>query len=287
MKQMYFDSRFSLGGRSVTVAITNHFMDETFYQPLRFHSHAGYEVQLILSGSGMIRVGTERYAVEAGDLVLVQPECRHKMELASETAMTRITFLFFVSGEKSNDPESRYIWDAFETAPPFLKVGDMVSKLPEIPILQRELGKQGSCYLIRVKAMLQSLFISMARAFSRVSETQIRPVNTDEDKNRAQQIEDYLHNDSFRDMTCAEMAQALNLSQRQLERILQNLYKKNFRTLRLELRMDTANALLDEGKLTMEAIAETLGYSSVPAFYAAYRKFYGETPGSRKKRNKN
>lgn len=287
MEQIYFDSRFSLGGRTVTVAITNHFLDETFYQPLRFHSHAGYEVQLIHSGSGMLQVCGERYAVEAGDLVLVQPECRHKMELESQSTMTRITFLFFVSGDKSNDPQSRYIWDAFEEAPPFLKAPNMADKLPEVAVLQRELQKQGSCYLIRVKAMLQSLFISMARAFSRVSETQICPVNTDEDKNRAQQIEDYLHNDIFRDMTCAEMARKLNISQRQLERILQNLYKKNFRTLRLELRMDTANALLDEGKLSMEAISESLGYSSVPAFYAAYRKFYGYTPGSRKKQNQN
>lgn len=286
MNQMYFDARFSLGGRSVTVAITDHFLDETFYQPLRFHSHAGYEVQLILSGSAVMQVGADRYPMEAGDLVLVRPECRHKIDMAAEEAVKRITFLFFLSGERSNDPESRYIWDAFEQAPDFLKVPGMVSKLPEIPILQRELQKQSSCYLIRVKAMLQSLFISMARAFSRVGETQLQPVTTDEDKNRAQQIEDFLHNDSFRDMTCADMAKALHISQRQLERILQNLYKKNFRTLRLELRMDTANALLDEGKLTMEAIAEALGYSSVPAFYTAYRKFYGETPGSRRKRIK-
>ena len=285
MVQMYFDFRFSLGGRTVTVAITNHFLDETFYQPLRYHSHAGFEVQLILGGSGVFQVGSERYSVEVGDLVLVQPECRHKIELESRSSMTRITFLFFVSGERDNDPQNRYIWDAFEGAPDFLKVPDMVGKLPEIPVLQRELEKQGSCYLIRVKAMLQSLFVSMARAFSRVSESQIQTINMDEDKNRAQQIEDFLHNDGFRDMTCAEMAQALNISQRQLERILQNLYKKNFRTLRLELRMDAANALLDEGELTMEAIAETLGYSSVPAFYAAYRKFYGQTPGSRRKQN--
>jgi len=287
MKQMYFDSRFSLGGRSVTVAITNHFMDETFYQTLRYHSHAGYEVQLILSGSGAIQVGMDRYTVEEGDLVLVKPECRHKMVLTSPDAMTRITFLFFVSGETPNDTESRYIWDAFETAPVFSKVPDMVGKLPEIPVLQRELRKQSSCYLIRVKAMLQSLFISMARAFSRISEDQIKPISTDEDKNRAQQIEDFLHNDLFQDMTCAEMAKTLNLSQRQLERILQKLYKKNFRTLRLELRMDTANALLEEGSLTMEEIAEKLGYSSVPAFYAAYRKFYGMPPGKYKKSSKN
>lgn len=287
MEQMYFDFRFSLGGRTVTVAITNHFLDETFYQPLRFHSHAGYEVQLILSGSGVLRMDNQRYCVQTGDLILVQPECRHKIELESQASMTRITFLFFISGERDNDLQSRYIWDAFEDAPPFLKVPNMTDKLPEISILQGELQKQSSCYRIRVKAMLQSLFVSMARSFSRVSESRMDPINAEEDKNRAQQIEDYLHNDGFRDLTCGEMARKLNISQRQLERILQNLYKKNFRTLRLELRMDTANTLLDEGKLTMEAIAEALGYSSVPAFYAAYRKFYGQTPGSRKKQIKN
>lgn len=271
----------------MTVAITNHFLDETFFLPLRFHSHAGFEVQLIVSGSGILRVGSDRYAVEAGDLVLVQPECRHKIELENQSSMTRITFLFFVSGERDKDPKNRYIWDAFEDAPPLLKVPNMADKLPEISILQQELQKKGSCYRIRVKALLQSLFVSMARAFSRVSESRVDAINTDEDKNRAQQIEDYLHGDALREMTCAQMAERLNISQRQLERILQNLYKKNFRTLRLELRMDTANALLDEGKLTMEAIAEELGYSSVPAFYAAYRKFYGETPGNRKKLNQN
>jgi len=290
LEQFYYDEQFELGGKNVTVAIADHFLDETFILPLRYHSHAGYEVQLISGGSGSVLMDDGVYAVETGDLVLIRPECKHKMDLGEGQCLRRITFLFFLSGEEKTDAESRYLLAPFEQAPAFLKVPHMVDRLPEIPIIQKELAEQQPCFRLRIRTAMIGLFIAMARAFDAQlcyagSVKNVYP--TDVDKNRAQKIEDILHNYEYQNMTCSEIAKKLNLSQRQLERILQKLYHKDFRTLRLELRMDTANALLEEGSLTMEEIAEKLGYSSVPAFYAAYRKFYGMPPGKYKKSSKN
>lgn len=290
MERLYYDEQFVLGGKTVTVAITDHFMDEALFLPLRYHSHAGYEIQLISGGYGSVLMEESEYRVDAGDLILIAPDCKHKMNLGQEQCLRRITFLFFLSGEEETDAESQYLLGPFLKTRSFLKVPDMLDSLPEIAIIQKELSERAPCFRLRIRTALTGLFVAMARAFS----AQMQPAErlkasypTDVDKNRAQLIEDYLHNEIYRDLSCAQMAKNLNLSQRQLERILQKLYRKNFRTLRLELRMDTANALLEEGSLTMEEIADKLGYSSVPAFYTAYRNFYGMTPGKRKRTSKN
>ena len=59
-----------------------------------------------------------------------------------------------------------------------------------------------------------------------------------------------------------------------------------FRQLVLEMRMDMANYLLEETSLSMEQIAEQLGYSSVNAFYLAYRKIAGFPPGQKRKKSR-
>lgn len=285
--KLYYDERFTLGGKTVTVAFTNHFLDEALTTaPTRYHSHAGFEVQLIYSGSGTVLLEGNRYPIEKGDLVLIRPDQRHKIEPGSGEPLHRITFLFFLSGEADCSHSSHFIWNTFDQAPVFMKATNMADKLPEIETIRQELQEKGPCYLLRIRASLQGLFVSMARAFSSQCNTIQEPFPTDVDKNRAQMIEDFLNYNIYEKLTCKDLAKQLHLSQRQVERILQNLYKKNFRTLRMELLMETANTLLDEGNLTMEQIADQLGYGSVPAFYTAYRNYYGTTPGKRKTASK-
>ncbi|MBQ1477527.1 MAG: helix-turn-helix domain-containing protein, partial [Erysipelotrichaceae bacterium] len=42
--------------------------------------------------------------------------------------------------------------------------------------------------------------------------------------------------------------------------------------------MDRASSLLKEKTLSMEEISTALGYSDLPSFYRAFKKFYRMTP---------
>lgn len=76
-----------------------------------------------------------------------------------------------------------------------------------------------------------------------------------------------------------EVARALAMSPRTLKRKLSEA-DASFSGLLDEQRRDRALLLLRDGALTLDAIAERLGYSDVANFTRAFRRWTGKTPGA-------
>ncbi|MCC6994067.1 MAG: AraC family transcriptional regulator [Deltaproteobacteria bacterium] len=76
-----------------------------------------------------------------------------------------------------------------------------------------------------------------------------------------------------------EVARALAMSPRTLKRRLSEA-GASFSELLDEQRRDRALLLLRDGALTLDAIAERLGYSDVANFTRAFRRWTGKTPGA-------
>lgn len=75
----------------------------------------------------------------------------------------------------------------------------------------------------------------------------------------------------------AEYARMLNTSERTLKRRLRE-EGTTFRALSMLARLDRANALIREGRLSIAQIAADLGFSEPATFAQAYRKWSGITP---------
>lgn len=77
----------------------------------------------------------------------------------------------------------------------------------------------------------------------------------------------------------AEAAAALSVSPRTLKRRLA-AHRVSFSALLADARRDSARRLLSSSSLSVDAIAQRLGYSTAPNFIRAFRRWTGSTPSS-------
>ena len=100
----------------------------------------------------------------------------------------------------------------------------------------------------------------------------------DTESNRIYRIENICH--SFfteKSISLSLLAEELHLSERQVERLFKRQYGCNFHMYITHLRMQEALAMLKDG-VAASVVAESVGYSSVSAFYRAFRLSFGCSP---------
>ena len=87
-------------------------------------------------------------------------------------------------------------------------------------------------------------------------------------------------------ITIYDLAGDLNLSVRQVNRILKEEYNTSFHKKLIGIRLMHGKKNLLRTERTMEEIAEKIGFSSPSGFYVAFKKEFGITPSEFKKQNK-
>ncbi len=75
-----------------------------------------------------------------------------------------------------------------------------------------------------------------------------------------------------------QLAARIGVCERQLTRILKETYNSSFSAILMQSRMNMTQAMLDKGGMTVEKIAEAVGYTSVHSFRKAYINFFGHSP---------
>ena len=75
-----------------------------------------------------------------------------------------------------------------------------------------------------------------------------------------------------------DVADACGYSAKQVGRIVSNYFRMSYTELVTFLKMDKAVSLMKEKSLSMEDISVSLGYSDLPSFYRAFKKYYRLTP---------
>lgn len=82
------------------------------------------------------------------------------------------------------------------------------------------------------------------------------------------------------DLKSAHIAQQLNLSTHELSRLINAHLDKTFTDFINEYRVEEAKQLIaSNSRYTLEAIGNESGFNSKSAFYKAFKKFHGTTPG--------
>ena len=91
------------------------------------------------------------------------------------------------------------------------------------------------------------------------------------------QIDTILRNE-FQTITIEDLANRLFISVRELQRYLNENYKKTFIELKNEARMSFASNKLLYSDLSITEISELVGYSSIEHFTNAFKKWFGLSP---------
>jgi AraC-like DNA-binding protein len=80
------------------------------------------------------------------------------------------------------------------------------------------------------------------------------------------------------------LAKKLYLSQRQTRKLVRRFFGEDFKALMVRQRMDVARIFLESEDLSLEEIAESVGYRSYSGFHLAFVRSFGRTPGEYRKR---
>jgi AraC-like DNA-binding protein len=80
------------------------------------------------------------------------------------------------------------------------------------------------------------------------------------------------------------LAKKMNISKRQLSRILKQLFGTSFRQLLIDVRLNRAAQLLIETDASAEEIAAAVGYTSMSGFYSAFKDRFSISVGRYRKR---
>ena len=238
----------------------------TTWKPVR-HSNTAHELHIILEGSCRIELEEREIEVKAGQALIILPHtfhsCRsisdpflrltvnfipHSQDLLANCAVDKDHILF-----PSNEAMRQVCYDIFNEA------------------------DKHSSYLVNetLCALFSLLMIHVLRSIRPGQEQQAIQF----DNSPAGTIDRYFASFNMAGgHTRKGLSQLLHCSERQLNRILSDLYGMTFQEKRLQARMDYAKFLLRNTDMRIPEISSQVGYSNETSFYKVFKAACNTTP---------
>lgn len=237
------------------VYLAENFFKSLTDRPPRMHNHPAYELVCIEKDGGM-------------EFRIIPPLQEH---LASEGTITSLLFSF--TQEVETD-----ICRVLNTIGTQLSISDDFggsARIRSAKQLAENILQPGARE--QLAAELRLLFVCLARK-ANGDQTAAASHQQTLDEERLAILEDYF-NIGLKDPDCskAQLATLLGVGERQLTRILSEVYHSSFSEILLRSRMNIAQAMVMEGRRDAESIAEAVGYRSADALKRAYRGYFGES----------
>ena len=247
------------------------------------HNHSSFEVQIIKQGNGKLYIGQTKIALQAGDCVIIGEGIYHSF-YGTSPDFVRIDFRFRFSVPKdisdyTTNSDIQNIRDAFTekfTYRVFPHRPVLLNMIHEIMI---EMTNKPLCYYSSIRYLFSLLIIAIVREISPIAESESDMPYKVMDEKRDHLIEKFFDNYDL-NLSADELARLLNVSQRQLNRIMQNTYHTTFKQKLLDIRIEVAKELLKNSDLKIYEIAEKVGYMSAKSFSIIFKKKTGLTSQS-------
>jgi AraC-like DNA-binding protein len=147
--------------------------------------------------------------------------------------------------------------------------------------IQAEIQTPSPGYYSNVQGLFTQLFVHIFRTICRKTGTGTEPAQSlprklnDELRSR---IVDLFFKDFCEPLRIEMLADKLNLSVKQVSRMMQQEYRSTFKQKLIDTRVEAAKHLLRVGELTIQRIAEEVGYANPDNFTRMFIKKTGMTP---------
>ena len=258
--------------------VDTHMDVSTGEHPVNLHSHSYYEMVYILSNSGtQYLVGTKRYLLQRGDIILVPPGIGHKPLFPSELAepYRRIVIWFsndFIEGIKYILP--------FDSLPKEERVfllrtagtsWDSIGKHFHVGLKEAQEKKEG--WQVALYGNTMQILTLFWRA---MQEPENRPPKTEKPElldNVVSYIETHLHEK----ITLADTASRFFVSESTIGQTFQKKMHVSFYHYVTQRRLIAAKSMILE-EANLELLGEKVGFTDYSTFYRAFKKEFGISP---------
>ena len=235
------------------------------------HSHSFFELHIIEAGEYRFTAANQRFSLKPGQFCLIAPNVIHSPK-PSEMPVRRLC----INLEYLLPVTALGRWLQSHSGEETVWVGSAEQMLPLVEEIRKERSENSGFSRAALESLLGLLVVKLARAMGMQEKT--TNIQGQEDT-RSLYIDQFLNNRFALAAGEEVLARELNLSRRQLDRIIQKQYGMSFRQKRSQIRFAVACDLLRNSKETIARISEELGYSTPSNFTAFFKEIHGMTPG--------
>lgn len=236
------------------------------------HSNTSYEIHYSERGRGSVTIDGVTRSVVPDMLYITGPGVAHA-QVSDETDPINEYCLYLncqQTGYAADDPFAIFAKTTFWMGMDGGRIFPLLHQLMEENRNARPGTREMSV------SLLQQIIILLSRMY-RSDTAQVHTPGTAPALTRAglmPVLEDAFFY-RYRTLTLQDMADLLNLSIRQTQRLLQAKFGKTFSQKLTEARMAAASQFLANTEMSVTEISERVGFSSIEHFSSAFRRFMG------------
>jgi AraC-like DNA-binding protein len=250
------------------------------------HSHSSFEIHIILEGSAQINIENQLFNVSRNDVLIIPQNLSHFTSFTSPDFQNcAFSFEFKnLDAPKTIRYEYKYFTEIFSSsAASIIKIDNYERSI--INTIFENLNIFSVYSINKINLEIANLFLELGKklnlAQNRKNEDTLVE-NLDQFSIRKYKTEYFfqklLNKKIPTTIGIENLANELFISTRQTSRFLKNTFGLSFKQMLTHHKMLRASRLLKIKNLSIEEIAESVGYSSYNGFLSAYKKYYGKTP---------
>ena len=247
--------------------------------PVNLHSHNYFEMVYVLSNSGtQYLVGTKRYLLQHGDIILVPPGIGHKPLFPAQLAEPYKRIVLWVSTDfsdsmkyitKYNDTESYhdniYLLRTAGTSWEYL--GDYFRNG------LKEAHEKNVGWEVALMGNTMQLFTAFNRA---IHDTQNTPAKTEKPE-LLDDVVAYLETHLHEKITLADIATRFFVSESTIGQTFRKKMHVSFYHYLTQRRLIAAKSMILE-EANLDILSEKVGFTDYSTFYRAFKKEFGISP---------
>ena len=242
----------------------------------RTHAHGDYEYHFVMEGTSKIKVDGVVSDLTENQAVIIAPDTFHKFICEDDNAkILSITFSIKKSSRGAsyfNVIDNALIKKGYILLPHSKQVADLLYGFISTIYSKNALSFE------EMRAYLTIIFVKIFSFISSDFSSDENPYSAKDYDLRTYAIDEFFNLHYMENLSIKKLAKILNLSEKQTERTVKQIYGVTFKQKLTEKRINVAKDLLFETENSINKIAELVGYSSYNGFYSAFVKVVGFSP---------
>ena len=251
---------------------------------VQLHSHNFHELIYCRNASNVeYLVGSERYKLQNGDLVIIAPGTSHCPILSSDMTEPYVRYILWLSEEfiallNTFFPGNRLLHSSGTT---LLRTAgtrwEYIGSLFRSGVMETEIQQEG--WEVAVVANTLNILTHLHRANL---DTQSKPLVA-EKAELLDQVLAYIEQHLAERITLADVAKHFFISESTITQTFRRKMGISFYRYVTQRRLISAKAIIEKG-IPLEAVAEQVGFSDYSAFFRAFKQEFSISPRQYRKR---
>lgn len=253
------------------------YTENTINPKLHYHFHSTYEIHIPISGELIILVEDEKITVKPGSVCILPPNSIHYVFDDQSIKRTGFRFALQNIDETDNDIKDIFLYS-------FLSI-KKATVINDCQIYEKYIRHAYENYLLGSPDFMISQLLFLALYESAIKIKPLKNINYTtglEYSNIlvAEKIEVFLNSCYNKEIQLGDLSKILNLSDRQTQRLIKNLFGMSFSSLINKRRLASAKLLIKTSNYSFEEIANISGFHDKSYFYRRFTSAFGITPGN-------